>query len=55
MMECIKVFYYNNFRYSENKINKSGRHYVRCVEAYVYLHLPRHYEYPVYRSKLVHL
>ena len=36
-------------------MNKSGRHYIWCVEAHVYLFLPRHYEYPGYRSKLVQL
>ena len=55
MVECIKDFYYNNFRYSENKMNKSGRHYIRCVEAYGYLFLPRHYNYPRYRTKLIQL
>jgi len=36
-------------------MNKSGRHYIRYAEAYVCLYLPRHYEYPGYRSKLVQL
>jgi hypothetical protein len=54
-MECIEVFYYNDFRYSENKMNKSGKHYILRVEAHVYLFLPRHYEYPRYRIKLIKL
>ena len=60
MMECVKAFYLNNsivkIKWTKiNKMNKIGRPYIWCVTAYVCLYLPRHYEYPGYRSKLVQL
>jgi len=33
-------------------MNKTGRHYTWCVEAYIWPFLPRHYEYPILKKLL---